>query len=365
MSVLPSSIAWSSARSRAGRPFRSRPCRAARSRSLTCTGIRLDRPPRSSASVNWISRGWPPMVRIKSRRCPGSRSRSAGSRKNIRRSSVGDSGGTATGTRNRSGPGTGYRQVTSSAPGSAAAASPVSASPVAGSRNASPPTVRFCSKSSSTTSSRTLPSSWRITSSFGTSSRPGSASMAAAAPSSPAGSAAVPAAARTACPALPISAAGLHRPSCTATSQPSSASRAITRPASAVLPIPPTPVSTTPVAAPKASTARPVRRSTPAASRSSARRPISSPTGSSRTPRPPGRLVATISFSSGAAGSISGPSPSAVTRVTTPNSGTGARSFSRGRVSSASTRARASARPAVSSGWAASCRYSCPASIVA
>ena len=78
------------------------------------------------------------MVRISSRRSSASRSRRAGRRRNSRRSSAGDSGGIGTGARNRSGPGSGYRQVTSSAPVSAASASAVITSSIAGSRNVVP-----------------------------------------------------------------------------------------------------------------------------------------------------------------------------------------------------------------------------------
>ena len=73
------------------------------------------------------------------------------------------------------------------------------------------------------------------------------------------------------------------------------ASRAMIRPASAVLPIPPIPVSATPLAAPNRRTAVGSRRSTRIAVRSRARRPISTPTGSLCTdPAAPPTCVATV-----------------------------------------------------------------------
>ena len=122
MSALPRIIAWSIAWLTGRSWRRSMSWLRARSRSLAWTWRRLARPPRSSASVNSISRGWPPMVRISSRWSAGSSSARAGSRRNIRRSSAADSAGTGTSARNRSGPGSGYRQVTSSAPAWAASA---------------------------------------------------------------------------------------------------------------------------------------------------------------------------------------------------------------------------------------------------
>ena len=212
-------------------------------------------------------------------------------RRNIRRSSAGDNAGTGTWARNRSGPGSGYRQVTSSPPVSAASARTSMTSLTAGSRKSCPPEVRFCSKSSNTTSSRHSRSSAATAASFGPSSLPGSASSPPASRSIAAwagpvigGRMPVMAAA-----VAVISAVGFHRPSCTAISQPSPRSRDTTRPATAVLPIPPIPVSTTPLAAPNSRTAPGVRRSTPIAARSCARRPISAPAGSSRTDVPVGR----------------------------------------------------------------------------
>ena len=234
------------------------------------------------------------MARVSSSWSAGSSSARAGSRRNIRRSSAADSAGTGTSARNRSGPGSGYRQVTSSAPAWAASASAVITSLVAGSRNSCPPGVRFCSKSSNTTSSRQPASRPATAASLGPSSVPGSVSTcpARASAAASAGSVIRGAAAAMAAAVAVIRAVGFHRPSCTAISQPSSRSREITRPASAVLPIPPIPVSTTPLAAPNSRTAPGSRRSTLIAVRSWARRPISIPTGSSRTDLPPAGTVA-------------------------------------------------------------------------
>ena len=175
--------------------------------------------------------------------------------------------------------------------------------------------------------------------------RPGSASMpsgTAQARAGPGLTAVVPSTARA---VAAIRAVGFHRPSCTAISQPSSRSRDITRPASAVLPIPPIPVSTTPLAAPNRRPRR-VRRRTPIAARIWARRPISAPIGRSRTSLPPGGVVAMVSGHLRGAGSTSGPSLPAASRVATPYSGAGAVLVERECCSSARYRARASACPA-------------------
>ena len=224
---------------------------------------------------------------------------------------------------------------------------------VAGSRKSCPPGVRFCSKSSNTTSSRQRRSSPATAASLGPSSLPGSVSS----PAGPAAAAsAVPVPGRAAVDGVGgggdqgggVPPALVHGDQPAVFAQPG---RSPARPARSCRS--------------RRSRSAPPRRP-PRTRRTAAGVPAQHPhrgpqLGAAADQRPgrqfPHRpaarrqLVTTVSGIAGAAGSTSGPSPPAASSVATPYSGSGTRSLSsRARSSSARRRARASACPTAVSG---------------